>query len=126
MEIEDWSKMTPAERDVAGYLDELGISYEFEYPVFVKDERDRPRLWTPDFYLTDIKIYIEIYESENSDFEYRKKMYAENKIGVIFLPLFKEDLIWKEHFLELLKTIVNRSRKKLNNLIETRFEKNKN
>ena len=33
MEIEDCSKMTPAERDVAGYLDELGISYEFEYPV---------------------------------------------------------------------------------------------
>jgi hypothetical protein len=123
MEIEDWSKMTPAERDVAGYLDELGISYEFEYPVFVKDERDRPRLWTPDFYLADIKIYIEICESENPDFEYRKKMYAENKIDIIFLPLFKDDLIWKEHFLELLKTIVNRSRKKLDTLIETNFKK---
>jgi len=123
MEIEDWSKMTPAERDVAGYLDELGISYEFEYPVFVKDERGRPRLWTPDFYLIDIKIYIEVYESESFDLEYNKKIYAENKIDIIFLPLFKKDLMWKEHFLELLKIIVNSSRKKLDILIETNFKK---
>ena len=123
MEIEDWSKMTPAERDVAGYLDELGISYEFEYPVFVKDERGRPRLWTPDFYLIDIKIYIEVYESESFDLEYNKKMYAENKIDIIFLPLFKKDLMWKEHFLELLKIIVTSSRKKLDILIETNFKK---
>jgi len=123
MEIEDWSKMTPVERDVAGYLDELGISYEFEYPVFVKDERGRPRLWTPDFYLIDIKIYIEVYESESFDLEYNKKIYAENKIDIIFLPLFKKDLMWKEHFLELLKIIVNSSRKKLDILIETNFKK---
>ncbi len=123
MEIEDWSKMTPAERDVAGYLDELGISYEFEYPVFVKDERGRPRLWTPDFYLIDIKIYIEVYESESFDLEYKKKIYAENKIDIIFLPLFKKDLMWKEHFLELLKIIVTSSRKKLDILIETNFKK---
>ena len=123
MEIEDWSKMTPVERDVAGYLDELGISYEFEYPVFVKDERGRPRLWTPDFYLIDIKIYIEICESESFDLEYNKKIYAENKIDIIFLPLFKKDLMWKEHFLELLKIIVNKSRKKLDILIETNFKK---
>ena len=88
MEIEDWSKMTAAERDVAGYLDELNISYKYEYPVFVKDERGRPRLWTSDFYLPDIKIYVEIYESESSDLEYRKKMYTENKIDIIFLQLF--------------------------------------
>ncbi len=123
MEIEDWSKMTAPERDVAGYLDELGISYEFEYPVFVKDERGRPRLWTPDFYLIDIKIYIEVYESESFDLEYRKKMYAENKIDIIFLPLLKKDLMWKEHFLELLKIIVDSSRKKLDILIETNFKK---
>ena len=123
MEIEDWSKMTPAERDIAGYLDKLNISYEFEYPVFVKDERGRPRLWTPDFYLIDIKIYIEICESESFDLEFRKKMYAENKIDIIFLPLFKKDLMWKEHFLEQMKIIVNSSRKKLDNLIETNFKK---
>jgi len=80
--------MTAAERDVAGYLDELNISYKFEYPVFVKDERGRPRLWTSDFYLIDIKIYIEVYESESSDLEYKKKMYTENKIDIIFLQLF--------------------------------------
>ena len=101
--------MTSAERDVAGYLDELNISYKYEYPVFIKDERGRPRLWAPDFYLTDIKIYIEICESEISDLEYRKKMYAENKIDIIFLQFFKKDLMWKEHFLELLKIIVNSS-----------------
>ena len=81
MEIEDWSKMTPVERDVAGYLDELGISYEFEYPVFVKDERGRPRLWTPDFYLIDIKIYIEVYESDSFDLDDLSRYFK-----VFFLP----------------------------------------
>ena len=123
MEIEDWSKMTDPEREIAEYLDKLSISYKYEYPVFVKDERGRPRLWTPDFYLADIKIYIEVYESESFDCEYRKKIYEENKIDVIFLPLFKKDLMWKEHFLEQLKIIVNSSRKKIDNLIETHLKK---
>ena len=68
-------------RDVAGYLDELGISYEFEYPVFVKDERGRPRLWTPDFYLIDIKIYIEVYESDSFDLDDLSRYFK-----VFFLP----------------------------------------
>ena len=81
------------------------------------------RLWTSDFYLPDIKIYVEIYESESSDLEYKKNMYAENKLDVIFLQFFKKDLTWKENFLGQLKIITNNSRKKINNLIEIHFEK---
>ena len=59
----------------------------------------------------------------SSDLEYRKKMYTENKIDIIFLQFFKKDLMWKEHFLEQLKIITNSSRKKLDILIETNFKK---
>ena len=52
-----------------------------------------------------------------------EKKYEENKIDVIFLQLFKKDLIWKEHFLKQLKIITNNSRTKINSLIETHFKK---
>ena len=44
-----YGKMTNFEKQVAEYLDKLNISWKFEYPVFLNDEKERPRLWTPDF-----------------------------------------------------------------------------
>jgi hypothetical protein len=50
-----YGKMTNFEKQVAEYLDKLNISWKFEYPVFLNDEKERPRLWTPDFYLPDFQ-----------------------------------------------------------------------
>ncbi len=44
-----YGKMTNFEKQVAEYLDKLNISWKFEYPVFLNDEKERQRLWTPDF-----------------------------------------------------------------------------
>jgi len=46
-----YSDMTASEREVAAYLKELGLSFMFESPIFLYDEKGRPRVWTPDFYI---------------------------------------------------------------------------
>ena len=72
-----YSRMTTAEREIADYLKEISLYWKFEYPIFVFDERDRPRLWTPDFYLPELGIYIEVCGSEDFDYDYRQKIYFE-------------------------------------------------
>ena len=49
-----------SEKEVAKHLDKLGINWVYENPVFVYDDEGRPRVWTPDFYLPELGIYIEV------------------------------------------------------------------
>jgi hypothetical protein len=39
--------MTVSEKQVADYLKELQLWWQYESPVFLKDEKERPRVWTP-------------------------------------------------------------------------------
>jgi hypothetical protein len=41
--------MTHSEKKVAEMLKNMGIRWTFEQPVFIWDENNRPRVWTPDF-----------------------------------------------------------------------------
>lgn len=93
-----YRKMTDPERDVARYLKKRGILWEFEFPVYVRDEKDRPRLWTPDFYIPSLGLYIEVCGSQEFDYEYRKGIYENNGIPVVFLHYYKRRKKWK-HFL---------------------------
>ena len=43
-----YDKMTNAEKEVAQLLKELGIQWTYEQPLFIWDENNRPRVWTPD------------------------------------------------------------------------------
>jgi len=58
---------TNAEKDEAVYLKEISIKWLCEFPIFVMDKNNRPRVWTSYFHLTQIVIYIEICTSENFD-----------------------------------------------------------
>lgn len=55
-----YADMTPHEKEVANYLQELGLWWQYESPVFVYDEKDRPRVWTPDFYIPKLGMYVEV------------------------------------------------------------------
>ena len=90
--------MTKAEKEVADYLQELNLYWRFEHAVFISDEKERPRVWTPDFYLPELGIYIEVCGSEKFDYEYRKEIYAKNRIPIIFIHKFKDEKSWKEFF----------------------------
>ena len=55
-----YSGMTASEKRVASYLKELNLWWKTESPIFIYDDNDRPRVWTPDFYLTEYGIYVEM------------------------------------------------------------------
>jgi hypothetical protein len=61
------------------------------------DERNRPRVWTPDFYVPRIAMFIEVCGSENFDYKFRDKIYRKNGFYVIFLHVYKEPEQWKKH-----------------------------
>ena len=92
-----YDDMTGYEREVASFLDELGLKWFYEFPVFVYDKW-RPRIRTPDFYIPTLSLYIEVAGSEEFNYEYRERIYKDNGSYVIFLHAYKESSRWK-HFL---------------------------
>jgi len=100
-----YSGMTASEKEVAQYLKELGLQWMFESPIFVYDEKDRPRVWTPDFYIPKLGMHIEVCGSEKYDYEYRDRIYQNNGYYVIFIHAYKHAQQWKKHLLKKLMEI---------------------
>ena len=102
-----YDRMTIAEKEVASVLKELKILWSYERPVFVWDENNRPRVWTPDFYLIQFGEYIEVCGSKNFDYGYRRDIYDSNGYQVIFLHLYKETDKWMRHLWVHLRLFTN-------------------
>jgi hypothetical protein len=115
-----YERMTTAEKKVAIELRKIGIHWSYERPLFIWDEHRRPRVWTPDFYLTSFGIYVEVCGSEDFDYQYRKKIFHENGYKVIFLHLYKDTEAWKKHLLRFLWFFTNDRWDKLNILVRSR------
>ena len=94
--------MSQPEREVSQLLDELGIWWKYEYPLFVYDEMDRPRIWTPDFYLPVLGIFVEVCGSQEVDYNYRERVYDKNACRVIFVHYYKEPEKWKSFLVQRL------------------------
>ena len=56
---EFYKDMEKSEILVAKHLNKLGFEWHYEHPVFLFDEKKRPRVWTPDFYIPSLNLYIE-------------------------------------------------------------------
>ena len=113
-----YDRMTYAEKKVANALKDLEIRWSYEQPVFVWDENQRPRVWTPDFYLTTFGIYIEVCGSEQFDYDYRRKIFYKNGYKVIFLHLYKETDKWMKHLLCYLQLFTRERLFKLNEIFK--------
>jgi len=100
-----YEDMEDSEKKVADYLKELGLWWNYEFPVFVYDEKERPRVWAPDFYIPKLGMYIEVCGSEKFDYKYRKDIYDKNGYNVIFIHLYKQEEKWKSYLLKRLKEI---------------------
>lgn len=99
-----YEDMTKAEEEVSGFLKQLGLWWKFEFPVFVYDEKDRPRVWTPDFYVPKLQMHIEVCGAER-DYDYRRKIFRKNGLNVIFVHTYKKKELWKNHLIdEVLRT----------------------
>lgn len=75
------------ERKIAEFLNNYGINYVYEPGVLVTD-RDKPKIWYPDFYLPEFAAYIEYYGfvgNQNYDhgIERKKKVYSAMGLEVI-------------------------------------------
>jgi len=55
-----FADMKHSEIQVVHFLKELGLHWIYESPVFLLDEKDRPRMWTPAFYIPKMGMYIEV------------------------------------------------------------------
>ncbi len=97
-----YDRMTSAEKEVANVLKELKIRWSYEQPVFVWDENNRPRVWTPDFYLLPFGIYVEVCGSDKFDYDYRRTIFDKNGYRVIFVHFYKEKGKWTRHLLRYL------------------------
>ncbi|NIO37902.1 hypothetical protein GTO27_09395 [Candidatus Bathyarchaeota archaeon] len=93
-----YDDMTNSERKVASYLDELSLRYVFQAPIFLLDLVDRPRIWTPDFYIPRLGVYIEVCGSEDfgeRGYKFRDKVYRKNEIPIVFVHTYKDSKDWK-------------------------------
>jgi len=97
--------MTDSEVQVADYLKQLGLWWAFESPVFVYDEKDRPRVWTPDFYIPKLGMHIEVCGSEDFNYKYRDKTYKKNGYHVIFVHVYKKPKEWQNYLVKRIMDI---------------------
>ena len=89
-----YENMSNPEKEVCAHLRQLNLWWHYEQPVFVYDHMERPRVWTPDFYIPELGIYIEVVgHRHNSDYDFRKRIYDLNRIPIIFLDMQQQD--WK-------------------------------
>jgi hypothetical protein len=100
-----YQDMTESEKQVANYLKELGLWWVYEFPAFVYDEKRRPRVWTPDFYIPKLGMYVEVCGSENPNYQYRERIYRDNGYYVIFLHLYKKREKWKNYLVNRIMEI---------------------
>lgn len=111
-----YDHMTESERVVAQFLKDLGIFWSYEKPIYLWDRDKRPRVWTPDFFLTQFSIYVEVCGSEDFDYEYRRITYKKNGYDVIFLHLYKNSQKWKKHFFQYISKISNYRMKRFDSI----------
>jgi hypothetical protein len=111
-----YADMKDSEKEVADYLHRLNLWWQYEQPVYVLDEKKRPRVWTPDFYLPELGIYIEVCGSENFNYRYRSDIYFKNKLPIIFVHRYKNTKEWQEHILTKIIEIQGKRMKKIKDL----------
>ena len=76
-----------------------GVSYEYEREYFLTEKIQSTRIYRPDFYLSDLNIYIEYFgtdengdtapfidrEEYNKEIEWKKKIHEKNSTDLISL-----------------------------------------
>ena len=102
--------MTPGVREVREILDQLRLEWIHEYPALIYDQTNRPRIWTPDFYLPLQGVYIEVYANNSQDNARRKNTYGKNKIQIIFIHQYKPAEQWISHLILSLNKLNQRRR----------------
>ena len=114
--------MTDAEKIVADYLHELGLWWWYEFPVFIYDEKERPRVWTPDFYIQKLGMYIEVCVKKTEGYGYREIIFKKNGYHIVFLHLYKEQKKWKKYLVQKIMEIEDLRHSEIEKMIKALIE----
>ena len=120
-----YEDMEDSEKQVAEYLREIDLWWWYEYPVFVYDEKKRPRVWTPDFYIPKLGMHIEVCGKAREDYEFRERIYQKNGYHVIFLHLYKERKKWKNYLIKRIMEIEEKRHDDVMKMIHSQSIENK-
>ena len=92
------------DREIGKFLDGQNITYQYEYPLAIKD-RDQVRIWYPDFRLPEYGTIIE-YFGMNGDAAYNEQIahkiftYKEAGIDGIYLLESSFSGNWQEQIID--------------------------
>jgi hypothetical protein len=85
-----YNDMSKAEFMASQFLKQLNLYWLYEQAVYLLDDKGRPRVWTPDFYIPDLGLYIEIVgDGENPQYSWREMIYRNNHIPIIFVAPYQ-------------------------------------
>ena len=92
------------EREIADFLDEQNIAYQYEYPLAVVD-RGKAKIWYPDFKLPEYDVVMEYFgmngdSSYNEQMAHKMKVYQEAGINGIYLTESTMRGPWQEMVVE--------------------------
>ena len=106
------------ERRIAYFLDKNSIKYQYEPGVLVNSVGNKPRIWYPDFYLSEFGAYIEYYGlagGKNYDRGIKAKQSVYTKMGMAVISvypwMFAEN--WQKYIMKELKRSTLRRYKNL-------------
>ena len=107
-----------AEKQIAYFLDNNGIKYNYEQPLIINDQNNKQRIWYPDFYLSEYGVYLEYYGlagQKDYDTGIKRKDVAYNKTGIDVIPIYPWMLQdnWQGYVMQELKQTVSRRFKNL-------------
>ena len=105
------------EREIAGFLNEQRIAYQYEYPLAVID-RGQTRIWYPDFKLPEYGMIIEYFgmngnHSYNDQMAHKMKVYQEAGIDGIYLIESSMRGPWQELITERIEQVLEGKLRKI-------------
>ena len=97
------------ERQIASYLDDQGMAYQYEYPLAILD-RGQTRIWYPDFRLPEYGMIIEYFgmngnSSYNDQMAHKMKVYKDAGIDGIYLMESSLRGPWQELITERIEQV---------------------
>jgi len=106
---------------IAKFLTEVGIDFEYEFPIAVK-HNNKISIWYPDFYLKEFQIVIEFFGmvgDQNYDKGTKKKKETYKQCGIEYIGIYPKES--NNKIFDILYDISNLfydKRKKIKRIIE--------
>jgi hypothetical protein len=105
------------EREIAGYLNQYRIAYQYEYPLAIID-RGQTRIWYPDFKLPEYGMIIEYFgmngnSAYNDQMAHKMKVYKEAGIDGIYLVESTMRGPWQEMITERIEQVLEGKLRKI-------------